>query len=74
MRDAVAATHACAAMRGRVLTIALNRPSQRNALNDGIILTIGDCFANLPESDEEAKRRIRQFLEHKTAKVKPGKS
>ena len=34
---------------GRVLTVGLNRPAKRNALNDGIILAIGDCFADLPE-------------------------
>src|SRR5712691_7876553 len=34
---------------GRVLTVGLNRPAKRNALNDGIILAIGDCFANLPD-------------------------
>jgi enoyl-CoA hydratase/carnithine racemase len=33
---------------GRVMTVGLNRPAKRNALNDGIILAIGDCFANLP--------------------------
>ncbi|MDU0954167.1 MAG: crotonase/enoyl-CoA hydratase family protein [Bradyrhizobium sp.] len=35
--------------RGAVLTIGLNRPAKRNALNDGIILAIGDCFAGLPD-------------------------
>jgi enoyl-CoA hydratase/carnithine racemase len=35
--------------RGAVLTIGLNRPAKRNALNDGIILAIGDCFANLAD-------------------------
>jgi enoyl-CoA hydratase/carnithine racemase len=35
--------------KGAVLTVGLNRPAKRNALNDGIILAIGDCFANLPE-------------------------
>ncbi len=34
---------------GAVLTVGLNRPAKRNALNDGIILAIGDCFAKLPE-------------------------
>ena len=34
---------------GAVLTVGLNRPAKRNALNDGIILAIGDCFSNLPE-------------------------
>lgn len=34
---------------GAVLSVGLNRPAKRNALNDGIILAIGDCFANLPE-------------------------
>src|SRR6202008_2733717 len=32
-----------------VLTVGLNRPAKRNALNDGIILAIQDCFANLPD-------------------------
>src|SRR6201982_302968 len=34
---------------GRVMTVGLNRPAKRNALNDGIILEIGECFANLPD-------------------------
>jgi (methylthio)acryloyl-CoA hydratase len=33
---------------GPVLTVGLNRPAKRNALNDGIILAIQDCFSNLP--------------------------
>jgi enoyl-CoA hydratase/carnithine racemase len=32
-----------------VLTVGLNRPAKRNALNDGIMLAIQDCFSNLPE-------------------------
>src|SRR5246127_324156 len=32
-----------------VLTVGLNRPAKRNALNDGLILAIGDCFAALPD-------------------------
>src|ERR1700753_3520205 len=35
--------------QGAVLTVGLNRPAKRNALNDGIILSIGECFANLPD-------------------------
>src|SRR5215467_13738139 len=35
--------------QGAVLTVGLNRPAKRNALNDGIILAIGECFANLPD-------------------------
>ena len=35
--------------KGAVLTVAFNRPAKRNALNDGIILAIQDCFSNLPE-------------------------
>jgi (methylthio)acryloyl-CoA hydratase len=35
--------------KGAVLTVGLNRPAKRNALNDGIILAIQDCFSNLPE-------------------------
>src|ERR1700690_4056924 len=34
---------------GPVLAVGLNRPAKRNALNDGIILAIGECFSNLPE-------------------------
>jgi enoyl-CoA hydratase/carnithine racemase len=34
---------------GAVLSVGLNRPAKRNALNDGIIHAIGDCFAELPE-------------------------
>src|ERR1700741_5619931 len=36
--------------QGSVLTVGLNRPAKRNALNDGIILAIQDCFSNLPEN------------------------
>ncbi len=35
--------------KGAVLCVGLNRPAKRNALNDGIILAIGDRFAHLPE-------------------------
>ena len=34
---------------GAVLSVGLNRPAKRNALNDGIILAIHDCFSNLPD-------------------------
>src|SRR5215217_6690915 len=34
---------------GPVLLVGLNRPAKRNALNDGIMLAIQDCFANLPD-------------------------
>src|SRR6201995_2594454 len=34
---------------GAVLTVGLNRPAKRNALNDGIILAIGEAFASLPD-------------------------
>ena len=34
---------------GAVLSVGLNRPAKRNALNDGIILAIQDCFSHLPE-------------------------
>src|SRR5258707_6979650 len=34
---------------GPVLTVGLNRPAKRNALNDGIVLAIQDCFSNLPD-------------------------
>ena len=33
-----------------VALVALNRPSKRNALNDGLILAIRDTFQNLPTS------------------------
>jgi enoyl-CoA hydratase/carnithine racemase len=35
--------------QGAVLTVGLNRPAKRNALNDGIILAIGECFSDLPD-------------------------
>src|ERR1700753_389965 len=35
--------------QGAVLTVGLNRPAKRNALNDGIILEIGECFTSLPD-------------------------
>src|SRR5438128_4500843 len=34
---------------GPVLSVGLNRPAKRNALNDGIMLAIQDCFSHLPE-------------------------
>ena len=34
---------------GKVLTVGLNRPAKRNALNDGIILAIRDCFSDIPD-------------------------
>src|SRR6266496_6240566 len=34
---------------GAVMTVGLNRPAKRNALNDGIILAIQDCFSNIPD-------------------------
>jgi enoyl-CoA hydratase/carnithine racemase len=34
---------------GLVLSVGLNRPAKRNALNDGIILAIQHCFSNLPD-------------------------
>lgn len=34
---------------GAVLTVGLNRPAKRNALNDGIISEIERCFAELPD-------------------------
>src|SRR5712691_4062049 len=34
---------------GPVMTVGLNRPAKRNALNDGIILAIQDCFSNIPD-------------------------
>src|SRR3954449_5950433 len=34
---------------GKVLSIGLNRPARRNALNDGIILALGECFAGIPD-------------------------
>lgn len=34
---------------GAVLTVGLNRPAKRNAMNDAIILEIERCFSNLPD-------------------------
>jgi (methylthio)acryloyl-CoA hydratase len=34
---------------GPVLSVGLNRPAKRNALNDGIILALQECFSNIPE-------------------------
>jgi enoyl-CoA hydratase/carnithine racemase len=34
---------------GAVLTVGLNRPAKRNAINDGLILAIEDCFSNIPD-------------------------
>jgi (methylthio)acryloyl-CoA hydratase len=53
MGDAVSAAQAEGLLkveqRGNVLTVGLNRPAKRNALNDGIIGEIGECFKNLPD-------------------------
>ena len=35
-------------------------------------LLMESLMATVAQSDQEAKRRIRAFLDHKTAKVKPG--
>src|SRR4030088_235031 len=35
--------------KGPVLSVGLNRPAKRNALNDGIMLAIQDCFSNIPD-------------------------
>jgi enoyl-CoA hydratase/carnithine racemase len=34
---------------GAVLTIGLNRPAKRNAMNDGTVLALDDCFSNLAD-------------------------
>jgi (methylthio)acryloyl-CoA hydratase len=34
---------------GAVLTVGLNRPAKRNALNDGIILALQDRFSTIPD-------------------------
>src|ERR1700719_2738132 len=34
---------------GPVLSVGLNRPAKRNALNDGIMLAIQECFSNIPD-------------------------
>lgn len=34
---------------GKVLTVGLNRPAKRNALNDSIILEINQCFSAIPD-------------------------
>jgi len=34
---------------GPVLSVGLNRPAKRNALNDGIMLAIQHCFSHLPD-------------------------
>jgi enoyl-CoA hydratase/carnithine racemase len=54
MGNASAATAERAALlivetQGSVLSVGLNRPAKRNALNDGIILALQDCFSNLPD-------------------------
>jgi len=66
MGDAVSAAQAEAPLKveqqGKVLTVGLNRPAKRNALNDGIILEIGECFKNLP--DEVGAVVIHGFGDH----------
>src|ERR1700733_12202281 len=34
---------------GPVLSVGLNRPAKRNALNDGIMLAIQECFSNISD-------------------------
>src|SRR5258707_12840071 len=34
---------------GPVLSVGLNRPAKRNALNDGIMVGIQDCLAKIPD-------------------------
>ncbi len=34
---------------GSVLTVGLNRPAKRNALNDGTVLALDDCFSNIAD-------------------------
>ena len=34
---------------GAVLCVGLNRPAKRNALNDGIMLAIQQCFSDIPD-------------------------
>jgi enoyl-CoA hydratase/carnithine racemase len=34
---------------GAVLSVGLNRPAKRNALNDGIILALQECFSSIPD-------------------------
>jgi (methylthio)acryloyl-CoA hydratase len=34
---------------GAVLTVGLNRPAKRNALNDGTVHALGDCFADIAD-------------------------
>ena len=34
---------------GNVLSVGLNRPAKRNALNEGIMLAIRDCFSDVPD-------------------------
>src|SRR6478736_9978700 len=34
---------------GAVMTVGLNRPAKRNALNDGIIVAIQNYFSNIPD-------------------------
>jgi (methylthio)acryloyl-CoA hydratase len=51
--SSVAATDSSTLLRiettGPVLTMGLNRPTKRNALNDSIILAIQDCFSHIPD-------------------------
>src|SRR6201998_1099179 len=35
--------------QGAVMTVGLNRPAKRNALNDGLVLAIGGCFTEIPD-------------------------
>ena len=49
---------------GAVLTVGLNRPAKRNALNDGIILAIQDCFADIPDGIGRSPRGPKSMHRH----------
>ena len=51
--------------QGAVLTVGLNRPAKRNAINDGLIAQLHTAFLNLPEATRAVVR------EHRDRDVEP---
>lgn len=64
--------------RGAVGVLLLNRPAKRNALSDAMVAELGQdagllmesLAAGIVQSEPEAKKRMKDFLEKRVAKVR----